>query len=84
MFGRFIKKTAVKAAGLAITQYAAKAALHSETGKRLMSSAATNVAKLAGNFAKQQVVSGFNNRIKYALPSSESLQTSVANAQSAT
>lgn len=83
MFGRFIKNTAVKAVGLAITQYAAKAALHSETGKRLMSSAATNVAKLAGNFAKQQVVSGFNNRIKYALPSSESLQTSVANAQSA-
>lgn len=83
MIGRFIKRAAVRAAGLAITQYAAKAALQSEAGRKLLATTASKAANLAGNIAKEQITAGFNAHVRPALPSAESLQTSVARAQAA-
>ena len=82
MIGRFIKRAAVRAAGLAITQYAAKAALQSEAGRKLLATTASKAANLAGNIAKEQIAAGFNAHVRPALPSADSIQTSVARAQS--
>lgn len=83
MIGRFIKRAAVRAAGLAITQYAAKAALQSEAGRKLLATTASKAANLAGNIAKEQITAGFNAHIRPALPSGDAIQSSVARAQSA-
>lgn len=83
MIGRFIKRAAVRAAGLAITQYAAKAALQSEAGRKLLATTASKAANLAGNIAKEQLTAGFNAHIRPALPSGDAIQSSVARAQSA-
>lgn len=58
MIGRFIKRAAVRAAGLAITQYAAKAALQSEAGRKLLATTASKAANLAGNIAKSSLQLG--------------------------
>ncbi len=81
MIGRFIKRAAVRAAGLAITQYAAKAALQSEAGRKLLATTASKAANLAGNIAKEQITAGFNAHIRPALPSGDAIQSSVARAQ---
>ena len=78
MIGRFIKRAAVRAAGLAITQYAAKAALQSEAGRKLLATTASKAANLAGNIAKEQITAGFNAHIRPALPSGDAIQSSVA------
>ena len=83
MIGRFIKRAAVRAAGLAITQYAAKAALQSEAGRKLLATTASKAANLAGNIAKEQLTAGFNAHIRPALPNGDAIQSSVARAQSA-